>query len=218
MKRRNFIGTSGLFAMSSIVNGSSLKMKEQLQEKQHSNSKGMKITSIAGYKPQELLEKYRQFLFDDFLPFMDKYIIDHELGGFMCNTDRSGKNITTNKRAWYDGRGIWVYSFLYNNLKKDPAYLETAKKTVDFVLRIKPDDKKLWPASYTRDGKGLTDIPIDIYGDLFIAEGLAEFSKASGDTKYWDIAKEILINCLNLYDSDDFNFIVPKLLSFLPRE
>jgi mannose/cellobiose epimerase-like protein (N-acyl-D-glucosamine 2-epimerase family) len=208
MKRRNFIGTSGLFAMSSIVNGSSLKMKEQLQEKQHSNSKGMKITSIAGYKPQELLEKYRQFLFDDFLPFMDKYIIDHELGGFMCNTDRSGKNITTNKRAWYDGRGIWVYSFLYNNLKKDPAYLETAKKTVDFVLRIKPDDKKLWPASYTRDGKGLTDIPIDIYGDLFIAEGLAEFSKASGDTKYWDIAKEILINCLNLYDSDDFNFIV----------
>jgi len=208
MKRRNFIGTSGLFAMSSIVNGSPLKMKEQLQEKQHSNSKGMKITSIAGYKPQELLEKYRHFLFDDFLPFMDKYIIDHELGGFMCNSDRSGKNITTSKRAWYDGRGIWVYSFLFNNLKTDPAYLEVAKKTVDFVLRIRPDDRKLWPASYTRDGKGLTDIPVDIYGDLFIAEGLAEFSKASGETKYWDIAKEILINCLNLYDSDDFNFIV----------
>ena len=208
MKRRNFMGTSGLFAMSSIVNGSPLKAKEQLQEKQRSNSNRMKILSIAGYKPQELLEKYRQFLFDDFIPFMDKYIIDHEMGGFMCNSDRSGKNITTNKRAWYDGRGIWVYSFLYNNLKKDPSYLEVAKKTVDFVLRIRPDGRKLWPASYTRDGKGLTDIPVDIYGDLFIAEGLAEFSKASGDTKYWDIAKEIMIDCLKLYDSDDFNYIV----------
>jgi mannose/cellobiose epimerase-like protein (N-acyl-D-glucosamine 2-epimerase family) len=126
----------------------------------------------------------------------------------MCNTDRSGKNITTNKRAWFDGRGIWVYSFLYNNLKNDPSYLETARKTVDFVLKIRPGNKKLWPASYTKDGKELSDIPQDIYGDLFIAEGLAEFSKASGDAKYWDIAKEILIDCLQLYDSENFNYIV----------
>ena len=43
---------------------------------------------------------------------MEKYVIDHVYGGFMCNTDRDGTNITQDKNTWYEGRGIWVYSFL----------------------------------------------------------------------------------------------------------
>lgn len=208
MKRRNFLGLSGAAALSPLA--SRLGEASEIPEIMTGTKKNKmgQIINIAGYTPAELLDQYKGYLFDDFLPFMDNHIIDHDLGGFMCNTDRSGKNITTNKRLWFDGRGIWVYSFLYNNLQKDPAYLETAGKTVDFVLKIRPDNKKLWPASYTKDGKELTDIPVDIYGDLFVAEGLAEFSKASEDAKYWDIAKEILINCLKLYDSEDFNYVV----------
>ncbi len=202
------MGISGVAALSPLVNrfGEASGIPE-IKSGTKKNKMGQ-IIKIAGYTPEELLDQYKAYLFDDFLPFMEKYIIDHDLGGFMCNTDRSGKNITTNKRAWFDGRGIWVYSFLYNNLKNDPSYLETARKTVDFVLKIRPGNKKLWPASYTKDGKELSDIPQDIYGDLFIAEGLAEFSKASGDIKYWDTAKEILIDCLQLYDSENFKYIV----------
>ena len=94
---------------------------------------GTKLKAILVKKPdakeltlEELREQYRYDLFDDFLPFLDKFVIDHEHGGFMCNTDRDGTNITKNKRAWYEGRGIWVYSFLYNNFEPNPKYLEIA--------------------------------------------------------------------------------------------
>ncbi len=207
MKRRNFLGLSA-FALSPGVNkwGYDDHIPEGLPE--ISGNEMRKLQKIAGYSAEELVDVYSGFLFEDFLPFMEKYVIDHELGGFLWNTGRSGNNITTNKRAWYDGRGIWVYSFLYNNFRKESSYLETAGKTVDFVLKIKPEGKSLWPASYTREGKELKDFPVDIYGDLFIAEGLAEFSKASKAPHYMTIAKEILLKCLDLYDSDDFSYHV----------
>lgn len=169
----------------------------------------MPVSIIAGFAPEELLEKYKHYLFDDFLPFMDQHIIDHEYGGFMCNADREGNQLTTNKRAWFDGRGIWVYSTLYNSFGKKNKWLEVARKTVDFVLKIRPKKKgELWPWSYTRLGVDLAENPSDLYGDLFIAEGLAEYSIAAGDSKYWDIAKEIVLSCLEKYDSDKYTFFV----------
>jgi len=121
---------------------------------------------LAGKTLEELREEYRYWLFDDFLPFLDKHVIDHEYGGFMCNTDRDGTNITTNKRTWFEGRGIWVYSYLYNNVKKDPAYLEVARKSVDFIMKHDPTGKELMPVGYTREGKPLKNEPSPrIYGD-----------------------------------------------------
>lgn len=208
MKRRHFIGASGLLAVSAITDGYAARIGSRERGKQDSNNESMNISTIAGFTPQELLKKYKQFLFDDFLPFMDRHVVDHEYGGFMCNADRNGNQITTNKRAWFDGRGIWVYATLYNSFGKDPAWLDVAKKTVDFVLKIRPVLKERWPWSYTRLGVGLNESPADIYGDLFIAEGLAEYSIAVNDQKYWDIAKEILVARMKDFDSDTFDYIV----------
>jgi len=36
-------------------------------------------------KATELIEQYRKDLFDDFLPFMNRFVVDFELGGFCCN-------------------------------------------------------------------------------------------------------------------------------------
>jgi hypothetical protein len=44
----------------------------------------------AAFSPAELRQLRRQYeydLYEDFLPFMEKFVIDHEHGGFMC-TDR----------------------------------------------------------------------------------------------------------------------------------
>jgi len=151
-----------------------------------------------------LLDEHEYFLFDDYLPFIDKFVFDHENGGFMWNTDRKGQNITSNKRTWYDGRGIWVYSFLYNHFERNPAYLEMAQKTVDLVLKTKQPSEPFWPWSYDRLGNNLYENTPDIYGNLFVAEGLAEFSIATNNDSYWEKSKEILLNCVDIYDSSGY--------------
>jgi len=206
MKRRNFIGLTGAAALSPVIGRMGPGVPDANIPVAKKSKK--KITNIAGYEPAELLSLYREYLFNDFLPFMNKYVIDHEQGGFFWNIDRDGSIITTNKRAWYDGRGIWVYSFLYNNFGKDPKHLEIARKAVDFVSRIKPGSTVLWPASYNRGGSPNNDFPQDIYGDLFIAEGLAEFAEAVQDIQFRLKAKEIILKCLELYDREDFRYVV----------
>lgn len=160
-------------------------------------------TSIAGMKPEELRKEYYRYLFDDYLPFVHHYVVDHEFGGFMCHTDSAGNNITTTKRTWYDGRGIWVYSFLYTHFKQDPEYLKIAQKSVELVQKCKPVNKLYWPWSYTRTGEDLGE-PADIYGNLFVAEGLAQYALAMEDWSYWEKAKSILTECMAFYDRNDY--------------
>lgn len=156
---------------------------------------------------QKLKEAYTAYLFDDFLPFMDTYVVDHDHGGFMCNADWSGRRLSDQKRAWYDGRGIWVYSYLYKNFGRNNAHLEIAKKTVDLVLNLEPKSNKFWPWGYSRRGEMVADQEPDIYGSLFVAEGLAMYASATGKMEYWDKAKSIALDCLTAYDRGDYNYV-----------
>jgi mannose/cellobiose epimerase-like protein (N-acyl-D-glucosamine 2-epimerase family) len=160
--------------------------------------------NYAGLSLVQLRDQYRKDLFTDFLPFMERYVIDHELGGFMCNADHTGARVNENKLSWFEGRGTWVYSFLYNNLAPDKKYLEVARRSVGFILKSKPPQGELWPKELTREGKQVTSADGEIYGDLFIAEGLAEYSKATGERALWDMAREILFKCVEIYDRPDY--------------
>jgi N-acylglucosamine 2-epimerase len=171
----------------------------------------------------ELKKQYEKWLFDDFLPFMDAHIIDHEKGGFLCEADQSGNLLSTNKNSWYNGRGIWVYSFLYNNLTQDGRHLKTAQMAADFLLRSKPSDNNLWSAEFTRDGEPIScekgvliggeyvDVASQVYGDLFIAEGFAEYSKAADNQKLWELAKSIVCKCVRIYDRPDYAPSAPRV-------
>ena len=144
----------------------------------------------------ELLQLHKHYLFDDFLPFMEKFIIDFKYGGFMCNTDRDGTNITQNKTTWYEGRGIWVYSFLYNKIAREQKYLDIAANSVAFILKNEPDENTFFAMEFTREGNPIGEPVKEIYGDLFVATGLSEFSKATGDETYWQKAKNLLLKCV----------------------
>ncbi len=154
-----------------------------------------------------LRDKYQKYLFEDFLPYMESYIIDAEHGGFTCNTDRNGEAVSSVKRTWYDGRGIWVYSFLYQHFQREGKYLEVARKTIELVLKVKPEDKSFWPESYTCDGVALSDKPGDIYGGLFVAEGFVAYAKASNDRSFLDRAKAILFDAVKQYDAEEYHYI-----------
>jgi len=153
---------------------------------------------------KNLRDEYHRHLFDDFLPFMDNYVIDHKYGGFMCNTDRAGTNINTNKNTWTEGRGIWVYSFLYRNFGNEKRYLEIARNSLNLILKSKPSGIDLWPDSISREGKAITPSSSIISGDVLVAEGLSEYAQASGESEYWDMAKDIILKCWRIYNDPKY--------------
>ncbi len=213
--RRNFIklnsyATIGVFLAPTALL-SACKPKSTLNSKDADR----KFKYYVDKDLKELRDWYSQELFDSFLPNMDKYVIDHKFGGFMCTVDiETGEQLATNKGVWYEGRGIWVYSFLYNNFKKDKHFLDIAKKSMSFILKNKPEKGEFWASSYTREGEMIKATNAanpwsstgDIYGNLFVAEGLAEYAKATGEKQYYEQAKSILFDCIAIYDQPTYSF------------
>lgn len=160
--------------------------------------------STAGLPLIQLREQFQRELFDEFVPFMDRYIIDHELGGFCCHADRDGTRLSGEKVTWYQGRGVWVYAFLYNHFGRDERYLEVARKAARFLERTRPPADQFRPLKYDREGKPITPADPEVYSDLFVAEGFAEYSAATGERAYWDEAKRILMRCMEEYERPDY--------------
>ena len=149
-------------------------------------------------------DRYRKYLFDDFLPFMDRFVIDHRYGGFMCITDYDGSRASDTKDCWFEGRGIWVYAFLYNHLAREQRFLDVARESAAFILKARPADGSLWPRRLSREGKPLSAPDTAIYGALFVAEGLQELAHATSDRRYHEMAKRLILECVARYDRDDY--------------
>jgi N-acylglucosamine 2-epimerase len=168
-----------------------------------------KITEIGDMNLDTLYKELHTELFDIFLPIMDKWVIDREYGGFMCNARCDGVHTNTNKRTWYEGRGTWVYSYLYNNFDRNPKYLEVARKSVQFILKTNPPPKTLWGAWFTREGKQIGGPDTDIYSDIFVAEGLQEYAVAANQMWCVDAAQTIVFKIMDIYDnSPDYQTVI----------
>ena len=166
--------------------------------------------SLSGRQVPELHELYRRDLFDDFLPFADRFVVDHELGGFMCNAAQDGARISDNKNTWFLGRGIWTYSFLYNHIAREEKYLEIARKAAGFALKTKPEGNDLWVKSVTRDGSPVDGPDTEIYSDLFVAIGFAQFAAATGDIEHWTFARDLALKCVGIYDRPGYGACGPE--------
>ncbi|MDP7235332.1 MAG: AGE family epimerase/isomerase [Candidatus Latescibacteria bacterium] len=160
-------------------------------------------THIAEMSLKTLRNRYHKDLFDHYLPFMDRYGIDHELGGFICALDHDGTRANTDKYMWYQGRGLWVYSYLYNHFGGE-YYLEIARKTRDFIVRYGQDDQGGWYTSLDREGRPNSPVDNRGYAGLFVAEGLQAFAAASGDQESLDFSTQILWDMLAALDDPQF--------------
>ena len=126
-------------------------------------------------------DQYRKDLFEDFLPFHDRFVIDQRYGGFLCSVRPNGERVSDDKQTWFQGRGLWVYSFLYNNFGRDPKYLDISAGAYRMIERSSPKGAyEFFPKELNRDGSPVSGPDKDIYGDMFVAEGLVEFSRPLG--------------------------------------
>lgn len=161
---------------------------------------------IAGVSLQEHRDELERRLFDEYLPFWNNGGYDKRYGGFICNLNTDGIPVDDEKFIWYQGRAIWVYSFLYNNFGQHPEFLEVARSTRDFMIKhMYPGDGK-WAELVLRNGKMIKGVTpgSDVYGWLFAANGLAEYFRISGNEEDIRLVKESIRAAVKAYDSPQY--------------
>lgn len=168
---------------------------------------------IAGMTLEQLRDDYKDRIFNQYLPFWDKGGVDHERGGFMCELNDDGSVFHDEKYLWYQGRGIWVYSFLFNNFGKDKRYLEIAQKSRDFLLQYMYLGNGKWRESVSRSGVPVQSTVAQgpakaIYGALFAAAGLTELYRAERNEQDLDLAKASLWSAVKAYENADYEGII----------
>ena len=74
--------------------------------------------------PKALANQYRDELLHNVMPFWLEKSQDKEYGGYFTCLDRQGNVFDTDKFVWLQGREVWMFSMLYNNLEKNQEWLE----------------------------------------------------------------------------------------------
>jgi N-acylglucosamine 2-epimerase len=142
-----------------------------------------------------LASQYKSELFENVIPFWQKHSKDEEYGGYYTCLDRTGNVFDTDKFVWLQGREVWMFSSLYNQVEKRPDWLEMARHGASFLQKYGRDDQGNWYFSLTRDGKPLVQ-PYNIFSDCFATMAFGQLYKATGDEMYGQIAKDTFDNIL----------------------
>lgn len=128
------------------------------------------------------LGRYRKELLDSVVPFWLRHSIDREHGGYFTCLDRDGEVYDTRKYVWMQGRAIWTFSKLFNEVDQRQEWLEAAACGIEFVRQHAFDAQGRPYFSLTREGHPVF-FQRKPYGAVFAVAGFLEYSKAIGDSK-----------------------------------
>ncbi|MEN9919961.1 MAG: hypothetical protein RL662_2397, partial [Bacteroidota bacterium] len=137
----------------------------------------------------KLSSLYKDELLNQIIPFWEKNSIDKQFGGYFTSLDRTGNVYDTDKFMWLQGRQVWMFSMLYNQVEKKQEWLDIALGGAKFMLDHGRDTQGNWYFSLTREGNPLVE-PYNIFSDCFAAMAFGELYKATGNTAHRDVAVE----------------------------
>lgn len=136
-----------------------------------------------------LAAKYKKELLENVMPFWLEKSQDKEFGGYFSCLDRDGSVYDTDKFIWLQGREVWMFAMLYNNLEKKQEWLDAAIQGAEFLKKYGHDGEYNFYFSVTREGKPITQ-PYNIFSNTFACMAFAQTAKATGSEEYALIAKK----------------------------
>lgn len=139
---------------------------------------------------KQLASRYEKELRENCLPFWLEKSQDKEYGGYFSCLDRDGSVYDTDKFIWLQGRVVWMFSMLYNNLEKNPEWLACAVQGAEFLKKYGHDGNYDFYFSLNREGKPLVQ-PYNIFSNTFACMAFAQVAKATGNEEYAEIAGRI---------------------------
>ncbi len=146
-----------------------------------------------------LAQQYKNELLENVLPFWLSKSQDLQCGGYYTCLDREGNVFDTDKFIWLQGRQVWLFSHMYNNIDRNPAWLECARQGGEFLKKYGHDGDLNWYFSLTREGKPLIQ-PYNIFSYTFATMAFGQLSKATGNEEYAEIAKKTFDKILSKVD------------------
>ena len=144
-------------------------------------------TSEAAQSLKSYSLQYKTELLDSILPFWMKHSVDQQNGGFFTCLDQFGQVYDTDKFIWLQGRQVWCFAYMYNNIEKKQEWLDIAKHGADFLIKHGRDEEGNWYFSLTAEGKPLVQ-PYNIFSDCFATMAFAALDKACPSEEYKKIA------------------------------
>ena len=135
-------------------------------------------------------ESYKTDLTENIMPFWMEHGWDKVNGGVYTCLDRDGSLIDTTKSVWFQGRFAFVCAYAYNNVEKNPMWLEAAKSTLDFIESHCFDENGRMYFSVTAEGKPLR-MRRYVFSETFAAIAMSEYALATGEQKYAERALQI---------------------------
>lgn len=172
---------------------------------------------------------YTDTLLNDVLPFWERHSPDRENGGYFTCLDQQGKVYDTDKFIWLQGRQVWTFSSMYNQVEQRASWLEMARTGAEFLKQHASDADGNFYFSLSREGQPLVQ-PYNIFSDCFAAMAFSQYAKAAQDEEYADLARKTYRNILKRskapkgkYEKSTGarplkNFALPMILSNLVLE
>ncbi|PID91519.1 MAG: N-acylglucosamine 2-epimerase, partial [Bacteroidetes bacterium] len=149
---------------------------------------------------KKLAKDYKTELLENVIPFWLEKSQDKKFGGYFSCLDREGRVYDTDKFVWLQGREVWLFSMLYNQVEKNPSWIYCALQGAKFLKKYGHDGELNWYFSLTREGKPLIQ-PYNIFSHCFASMAFAQLSKIRDKTEYAEIAVNTFQKILEKQDN-----------------
>lgn len=139
---------------------------------------------------KQISSRYKRELLENCLPFWLEHSQDKEYGGYFSCLNRDGSVYDTDKFIWLQGREVWMFAMLYNNVEKNRQWLDCAIQGAEFLKKYGHDEN--WDFYFSLDRKGNPLVqPYNIFSNTFACMAFAQLAKATGNDEYAQIARRI---------------------------
>ena len=139
---------------------------------------------------KQISSRYKRELLENCLPFWFEHSQDKEYGGYFSCLNRDGSVYDTDKFIWLQGREVWMFAMLYNNVEKNQQWLDCAIQGAEFLKKYGHDENWDFYFSVNREGRPLVQ-PYNIFSNTFACMAFAQLAKATGNDEYALIARRI---------------------------
>lgn len=157
-------------------------------------------------------DSYKHDLTADILPFWLANGIDRKHGGVYTCLDREGRLMDSTKSVWFQGRFGFVAAYAYNQVERNPEWLEASKSCIDFIEAHCADADGHMYFEVAADGTPLRKRRY-VFSECFAAIAMSEYAIASGDKRYAEKALELFKRIQRFLATP--GFLEPKYLPAL---